>query len=205
MQEERGNSKEGMTMKMDSQRHSRTMLQIEAEAEKPDRVAFSDETTSDIKHAVEHIFGSGAVSLLYFVGKSCGQCSYLRLYAACQGKGEAAFALCAELKEQEGWGRFRCEDAGDKGGGGDNAGDRGGGWNGKKVIRVEHCFEARSHEPAKEPVCHFVRGFIEGLLGCALKKCVKVTEVECIAKGDRECVFVADIGAEETLKRNELI
>jgi len=63
------------------------------------------------------------------------------------------------------------------------------GEDGTGVVRVEDCFEAKAYGPSSEPVCHFVRGYIEGFLSSAFRKELWVTETSCIAKGDRECVF----------------
>ena len=134
-------------------------------------VVFKDETFADLKRSMEDVFGAGARAVMYFLGRICGQRTYFKLSLLYQGKG--LFQACIELKEQEGWGTFQCEINGD----------------GVGTVWVEDCFEARGYGPSSEPVCHFVRGYIEGFLSSAFRKELWVTETSCIARGDRECVF----------------
>lgn len=56
------------------------------------------------------------------------------------------------------------------------------------VIRIENCATARKTE-SKEPVCHFVRGFISGVSDVVLDDLTDCRETKCMAKGDPYCEF----------------
>ena len=132
----------------------------------------NEKSFADLKKSVENLFGPGAHTVMYYVGKGCGKnCEkrFLQIY----GSRSALLDACLGVREKEGWGLFRYEIGED----------------GTGVVRVEDCFEARGYGPSNEPVCHFVRGYIEGFLSSAFRRELRVTETSCIARGDRECVF----------------
>ena len=135
-------------------------------------VVFRDEALADIRKTLNGTFGSGTNSLLFLIGRACGIWSYKRLSLTYQNR-EELFDACTGLKEQDGWGIFRCEINGD----------------GTGTVRVANCFEARTNGPSNEPTCHFMRGFITGFLSSALKRPVRVAETSCLARGDGECTF----------------
>ncbi|MCD6368894.1 MAG: hypothetical protein J7L38_03750 [Thermoproteales archaeon] len=59
-------------------------------------------------------------------------------------------------------------------------------------IRVTDNFEVEAHEGvSKEPVCHFTRGLIAGILKAFFGKDFDVVETRCKAMGHEECVFKA--------------
>ncbi|MGC8937349.1 MAG: V4R domain-containing protein [Candidatus Methanomethylicaceae archaeon] len=54
---------------------------------------------------------------------------------------------------------------------------------------MENSFEAREYGRSEKPVCFFLKGFLEGFFREAFGREFKVTETECIAKGDKVCTF----------------
>jgi predicted hydrocarbon binding protein len=132
----------------------------------------NEKSFADLKKSVETLFGPGAHTLMYYVGKGSGKKCEKRL-SQIYGSRSALLDACLGVREKEGWGLFRCEIGED----------------GTGVVRVEDCFEAKGYGPSSEPVCHFVRGYIEGFLSRAFQRELKVTEEECLARGSGCCVF----------------
>ena len=56
------------------------------------------------------------------------------------------------------------------------------------TIRISHCFECEGRSSA-EPACHFVRGFLTGIVGTLTEYGVRCKETSCGAKGDSYCAF----------------
>ena len=62
----------------------------------------------------------------------------------------------------------------------------------KDAIIVKNSFTAYKTK-SKIPVCCFLEGYFEGILsGIFRKPTILVTETDCIAKGDKECIFVIE-------------
>jgi len=129
-------------------------------------------TFVDFKRVLEERFSTGAFAIFYDVGRECGIRSCQRLMQRHPGRVGLLEAV-ARYKRDELWGEFRFEL--DKDGTGE--------------VYVANCFEARQYGPSKQPVCYFVKGYLEGLLSQAFSRPLRATETACIAKGDRECVF----------------
>jgi len=100
--------------------------------------------------------------VLYHVGRAYG--SYLYSRAAARSTN-----FLRSLWEEEGWGALTVKTE-------------------PLVVEVRGNFEARGTRQ-DGPACFFTKGFLEGFLSQASGRGVKLTERECIAKGDKECVF----------------
>jgi len=135
-------------------------------------------TFVDFKRVLEERFSTGAFAIFYDVGRGCGIRSCRRLM---QRHPERAGLLEAVVrhKRDELWGELRFDLDQEKGTG---------------EVYVAGSFEARQYGPSKQPVCYLLKGYLEGLLSQAFNKSLKVTETECVAKGDRYCVFQSQPG-----------
>ena len=61
--------------------------------------------------------------------------------------------------------------------------------NRKLQIRVENSAFAQAYGDATEGVCHLISGVLSGLASVLFGRNCKGSEIECLAKGDRHCVF----------------
>ena len=61
----------------------------------------------------------------------------------------------------------------------------------KAVVHIHNSVTTR-HTKSEEPICHFISGYIAGVLGVMFEKNVECTETKCSAKNDRFCEFQAD-------------
>ena len=134
---------------------------------------FRNVTFADFKRALEEEFGSGAIIILYEAGRKCGERSYGR-FSKETLKVEELLARLARYKHGERWGdlKFKLDLS-----------------TGEGEVDVYECFEARAYGSSKVPVCHFMRGFLEGFLSKALQHSLTIKEVACIAEGKEFCRF----------------
>jgi predicted hydrocarbon binding protein len=133
-------------------------------------------TFTDFKKCLEETFGSGATVIFYEVGKGCGRRSCNRLTRKYPEK-EKLFKALARYKRNERWGKIRFQLDLKLGTG--------------RII-VADSFEAKQYGQSEKPVCHFLRGYLEGFLTQAYNKPLKVIEVRCFAQGDRLCEFLVE-------------
>lgn len=93
--------------------------------------------------------------------------------------GEDPLAAAGELFRESGLGRL------------DLSGIRSGG--GTAVVEHSHFAEGWSQKfgRSKEPVCALPEGFLAGALAAAYGRRFEVAEIACVARGDRECRFLA--------------
>ena len=61
--------------------------------------------------------------------------------------------------------------------------------NRKLQVRVENSAFAQAYGDASEGVCHLINGVLSGLAAVLFGENCKGSEIECLAKGDRHCVF----------------
>ena len=130
-------------------------------------------TFRDFKRILEERFGSGAHAIFYEVGKGCGMRSCRRLVRKYKSKKRLLRAL-TRYKGNEKWGKLRFNLDLKRGVG---------------EITVAENFEAKQYGRSEEPVCYFMRGYLEGFLTQAYNKPLKVIEVACIAQGNKACKF----------------
>ncbi len=131
-----------------------------------------DSTFADFKNILEERFSTGAFAIFYDVGKGCGVRSCERLmqeHSSTSGLLEGI----VQRKREERWGELRFELSPD----------------GTGKVFMTDCFEARQYGASKQPICYFFKGYLEGFLSRAFRRPLKVTETECLAKGDKGCIF----------------
>jgi predicted hydrocarbon binding protein len=130
-------------------------------------------TFTDFKKVLEERFASGAFTIFYELGLGCGRRSCQRLMQKYPDRVRLLKAI-ARYKRNERWGKIKFELDPEKGTG--------------KVF-VTESFEAKQYGPSQHPICYFFKGYLEGALSQAFNKPLRASEIECIAKGDKQCVF----------------
>jgi len=129
---------------------------------------------SDFESALELIFSSSAASvILYMAALKCGR-NLCRMVKERVRTKEEALSSLSELKNEKRWGKISFQNVRFESGSG-------------KVVIVGS-FEAVARK-AKQPSCHFFRGFLAGFLSELFQKTIAVTEEKCAAKGDEQCEF----------------
>jgi len=133
-------------------------------------------TFSDLQKRLESLLSVSAASvLLVEVGRECGVRSCVRIKEKYGIEGVELLAAITKLKREEAWGEFDFK-------GIDPEQKRG-------HVIVRECFEAKEYGRSTLPVCHFVKGYLQGVLSTVLKQGVILEEVLCLAKGDAHCEF----------------
>ena len=132
-------------------------------------------TFTDFKRVLEERFGSGANVIFYEVGRGCGKRSCSRLLKKYPERDRLLKALCRH-KRNEGWGKIKLKLNMETG---------------KGQIIVYESFEAKQYGRSQEPVCHFLKGYLEGFLSQAYNKPIKIVETACKAQGNPYCQFEA--------------
>jgi predicted hydrocarbon binding protein len=59
----------------------------------------------------------------------------------------------------------------------------------KLQIRVKNSAFAEAYGDSAEAVCHLIRGVLSGLATVLFARNCIGSEIECLAKGDKHCVF----------------
>jgi predicted hydrocarbon binding protein len=148
-----------------------------------DCVLMSGSTLRNWTKITERILGSSAKGVMYKTGK-------------CAGEQFAEVLLKEGLKDEElkcaleifltngGWGKVQAKL---------NFQER------KAVVRIRNSVTTRQNK-AKEPVCHFISGFIAGALTMIFSKKAECLEIRCKAKGDTFCEFRVD-GQDEYIQK----
>jgi hypothetical protein len=130
-------------------------------------------TFADLKKGLEKEFSTGATIILYIQGKNCGKRSCRRLMGKYRDKTKL-LNIVTEYKKSEKWGVIEFSVDLEKGEGN---------------IIVRESFEAKQYGYSPVPVCHFLRGYLAGVLGEIMGKDITVIETECIARGSQFCLF----------------
>ena len=129
-------------------------------------------TFRDLIKGIEGILESGATVILMEAGKHAGEEFAKTLLSKGMKKEELPAAL-ETFFTQSGWGKIHTDV--------DFAKQ-------KVVIRIKNSATARQTK-AKEPVCHFIRGYIAGTLHAIFHINTDCIETQCLAKGDPFCEF----------------
>jgi len=139
---------------------------------------FRVETFGGILERLYDRFGTGAAVILYEMGVAAGESkakSVLKKYRLDRLK---TLKLIMAERAAKGWCIADVVEFDSK----------------RVTLVVKELFECMSFKGKQESVAsHFFRGYLTGLLRQIFNKDVSVTEVECIAKGDASCKFVAEI------------
>jgi bacteriochlorophyll 4-vinyl reductase len=133
-------------------------------------------TFADLKKGLEETFTpSAAAVILYKAGMACGRRSAERVVKHLKLRDETLLNAIVKLKVKEGWGSINFENLNLK----------------KKLgnIIVKNSFEAEGYGKSDMPVCHFLRGYLAGVLSVALNTEINLIETACTAKGDPNCEF----------------
>ena len=123
----------------------------------------------------EQVLGSGAKDIMVEAGKKAGE----QLADSLKQEGLRAEDLKYVLETfltHSGWGKIWAKVNVQKQ---------------KAKVHIRNSVTARQIK-ANEPICHFISGYIAGVLGIMFEKNVECTETKCSAKNDRFCEFQAD-------------
>ncbi|MEM2851230.1 MAG: V4R domain-containing protein [Candidatus Bathyarchaeia archaeon] len=133
-------------------------------------------TFADLKKGLESTFTpSAAAVILYQAGMICGRRSAERLMKQLGLRNEALLNAIVKLKKREGWASINFKKVNLK----EKLGS----------VIVKNSFEAEGYGKSDTPVCHFLRGYLAGVLSQALNTEINLTETACTAKGDPNCEF----------------
>ena len=141
-------------------------------------VTFRVESIGDMFHRLHEVFGPGAAIMLYEMGVKAGEGKIEAVRRNYRVDGQTALDIVMMERIAKGWGipeikEFNKEKA-------------------EATIKVKELFECLPFKDRfKQARSNFFRGYLEGVLRQLFKKDVSTTEVECIAKGDPYCKFIA--------------
>jgi predicted hydrocarbon binding protein len=120
----------------------------------------------------EQILGSGAKAVAYKTGKHTGE-QFAEMLLKKGLKDEELKCALEVFLTNGGWGKVRAKlDFQKK----------------IAVVRIRNSVMTRQIK-SKEPVCHFISGFIAGALSVIFSKKAECVEIRCKAKGDNFCEF----------------
>jgi len=122
----------------------------------------------------EQILGSDSKAIMYTIGMKSGEQFAKTLVQEGLHDEELKYALEVFLTNG-GWGRVQARVSSQEQ---------------KAIIRIHNSIMTRGTK-AKEPVCHFISGYIAGALSVIFGKKTECLETECKAKGDAFCEFRA--------------
>ena len=132
----------------------------------------------DLTKDLEEIFGVAGDTLLFKGGKSVGTDIYERYHDLAEKYNVDIRDLISAVGYYFGWGTGKVVERKD----------------GVYKIHMYDSFEADSfikrNGGAKKPVCHFLRGVINGLIESIEKREYKSKETKCAAMGDEYCEFI---------------
>jgi predicted hydrocarbon binding protein len=137
-----------------------------------DWILMGASTFRDLVKGTEKILGPGAIMVWLEAGKQAGRefsGGLMRLGM----EFEELPSMLEEFFTQGGWGKIQTEvDFTMK----------------KAFVTIRNSATARQIE-TKEPVCHFIRGFIAGVCDIMFHGITECLETKCMAKGDAHCEF----------------
>ena len=134
---------------------------------------FRFEAFAEIEEFLEKTLGAASEIVLSSMGIPCGRRSCRRLIE--KGKGADVLEQLKKLKSAENWGEFTFLDV-------DRSNRTGKVW-------VRNSFETRAQRSSNKPICHFLRGYLEGFLSELFNLPITVVEKKCRAAGDEYCEF----------------
>ena len=123
------------------------------------------------------IFGSGAATIIYQMGRESGMSRAERVVKEYRLKGVDGLRVILKERVAKGWCIPEIEVFDEK--------------KDEAVIRAFELFECLPFKgKLKEPRSHFFRGYLEGVFKALFKTEYTATETECLAKGDTYCRFI---------------
>ncbi len=137
-----------------------------------DWILMRSATFRDLIKEMERILESGAVVIWLEAGRRAGK-EFARTFLSEGMEPEEVPKLLEEFFTQGGWGNIQVKVNYTKK---------------EAVVRIENSATARQAK-AKEPICHFIRGYIAGICDAVFDTYTVCVETKCIAKGDAFCEF----------------
>lgn len=150
-----------------------------------DWILMRSATFRDLVKGTERILRSGAEVIWLEAGRHAGR-EFTQAFLRKGMEPEEAPKFFEEFFTQGGWGKIQANVNFSKK---------------EAVIRIENSATARQTK-AKEPVCHFIRGYIAGICDVIFKSSTNCVETKCIAKGDTCCEFQIETGGARLRNRN---
>lgn len=142
---------------------------------KGDAIVMLLDTFVDLQKRLESLLCASAASvILHEVGRECGAKTVSRLRERTGAVGAELLKAFAESQKEQKWGEIDFS-------GFDHESGRG-------TIIVKDSFEAKKYGPAATSVCHFLRGYILGVISI-FKPDLCLEENLCLARGDPHCEF----------------
>ena len=141
-------------------------------------VVFRVDTVGDMFNRLHEVFGPGAAVMLHEMDVRAGERKIESVRRNYKADGQTALDIVMMERIAKGWGipeikEFNREKA-------------------EATIEVKELFECLPFKDRFEQArSFFFKGYLEGILKQLFKKEVSTTEVECIAKGDPCCKFIA--------------
>lgn len=131
----------------------------------------------NFKKQMERTFSfSSTAMMMFLVGKYCGISEYQRVKKAHDLRNaEEALKRVVQIKGDAGWGDIDFSGVDFK----------------AKIgsVKVNNCFEGREYGESGKPVCHFMRGYLSGLLTEALDTDIILLETSCVTLNREHCDF----------------
>jgi predicted hydrocarbon binding protein len=150
-------------------------------AEGTESILVNRKMIADIQKEFEEIIGPASKRIIYTTAKNavqqdikeCKKTAFLKLVGK---KKRLEWMLNGAIKV--GWGAMKLKEIDEK--------------TSKVVIVVSNSFVGANYGKSNNPVCHIVAGTLSGFSSMALGKDMDCEEIECIAKRDKLCRFVAE-------------
>ena len=143
---------------------------------KGEAIVMRSVTFGDLKRALEERFGKSVAEFILFdAGFSCGVRSADRLSKHFNVTGRDLLKKVEAHKKGEGWCELSFEE-----------------FNHLRPsgrILAKNSFEAKGYGRSDRPICHFLRGFLSGVVSYVTGVKVVLTEVRCLALGNEWCEF----------------
>jgi len=134
-------------------------------------IKLSQKESKDIQALYESVMSSACYGLFFREGMIIGD-EIARI--ASQEAEEGYFESCSKLLKAKGWvEEVKFED---------------------NVAYITSSFESLESKDSDKPTCHMLRGIINKIYEGHSHKRMNCEEVQCVSKGDEQCVFRIDEG-----------
>ncbi len=135
------------------------------------------ETLTGMQKAIEDAYGQQAIDKIFEGGFEGGYLSARKYKEIHKFSHKEILDFMVEMGSQIGWGSFTLNqyDPSEK----------------SLKITVKNSPFAESYGKSPRSVCHLIRGVVSGTASVVFGKNCIASEISCLAKGDRCCVFIA--------------
>jgi predicted hydrocarbon binding protein len=137
-----------------------------------DWILMSASTFRDLVKGTERMLGSGGVVIWLEVGQHAGK-EFAKALLMDEKEPEELQRLAEVFFTQCGWGKIQTKM---------NLAKK------EAFVTIRNSATSRQIQ-SKEPVCHFIRGFIAGICDVIFNDSTECIETKCMAKGDALCEF----------------